>query len=100
MSLDRIEILTEFRKKIAGNAPIIGNGAGTGLSAKCAEAAGVDLIIIYNSARFRENPEVLVLCHGGPISSPADAAYIFERCPSIDGFYGATSMERLATEPR
>jgi predicted TIM-barrel enzyme len=257
---DRIKILTEFRKKIAAEAPIIGSGAGTGLSAKCAEAAGADLIIIYNSGRFRmagrgslcgllaygnandivvdmgkevlsivsktpvlagvngtdpflltrrflrelaemgfagiqnfptvglidgsfrisleetgmsfskeieliaeahefgllttpyvfdteqagqmtiagadiivahmglttggqigartamslddardrvneiadaarlENPDVLVLCHGGPISSPADAAYIFERCPSIDGFYGATSMERLPTE--
>jgi predicted TIM-barrel enzyme len=52
---------------------------------------------IADAARL-ENPEVIVLCHGGPISSPADAAYIFERCPSIDGFYGATSMERLPTE--
>jgi predicted TIM-barrel enzyme len=52
---------------------------------------------ITDAARL-ENPEVIVLCHGGPISSPADAAYIFERCPSIDGFYGATSMERLPTE--
>jgi predicted TIM-barrel enzyme len=257
---DRVTILAEFRKKIAADAPIIGSGAGNGLSAKCAEAAGADLIIIYNSGRFRmagrgslcgllaygnandivvdmgkevlsivsstpvlagvngtdpflltgrflreladmgfagiqnfptvglidgsfrisleetgmsyskeieliaaarefgllttpyvfdteqarqmtiagadiivahmglttggqigaktamslndardrvneitdaarlENPEVIVLCHGGPISSPADAAYIFERCPSIDGFFGATSMERLPTE--
>lgn len=260
MSWDRVKILAEFRKKIAAGAPIIGSGAGTGLSAKCAEEAGADLIIIYNSGRFRmagrgslcgllaygnandivvdmgkevlsivsktpvlagvngtdpflltgrflrelmdmgfagiqnfptvglidgsfrisleetgmsyskeielvaaarelgllttpyvfdteqakqmtiagadiivahmglttggqigaktamsldgardrvneimeaarrENPEVIVLCHGGPISSPADAAYIFERCPAIDGFYGATSMERLPTE--
>jgi len=260
LSWDRLKIVTEFRKKIAGGAPIIGSGAGTGLSAQCAEVAGVDLIIIYNSGRFRmagrgslcgllaygnandivvemgkevlsivsrtpvlagvngtdpflltgrflrelaemgfagiqnfptvglidgsfrisleetgmsyrkeielvaaarefgllttpyvfdteqarqmtiagadiivahlglttggqigastamsldtardrvneiadaarlENPEVLVLCHGGPISSPADAAYIFEGCPSIDGFYGASSMERLPTE--
>ena len=260
MSWDRVKILEQFRKKIAAGAPIIGSGAGTGLSAKCAEAAGADLIIIYNSGRFRmagrgslagllaygnandivvdmgkevlsivsrtpvlagvngtdpfllkgrflreliemgfagiqnfptvglidgsfrisleetgmsyskeielvaaarelgllttpyvfdveqakqmtiagadiivahmglttggqigaktamsldgardrvneimeaarrENPDVIVLCHGGPIASPADAAYIFDRCPSIDGFYGATSMERLPTE--
>jgi predicted TIM-barrel enzyme len=52
---------------------------------------------IMDAAR-QENPDVIVLCHGGPISSPADAAYIFERCPAIDGFYGATSMERLPTE--
>jgi len=260
LSWDRVKILEQFRKKIAAGAPIIGSGAGTGLSAKCAEAAGADLIIIYNSGRFRmagrgslagllaygnandivvdmgkevlsivsktpvlagvngtdpfllkgrflreliemgfagiqnfptvglidgsfrisleetgmsyskeielvaaarelgllttpyvfdveqakqmtiagadiivahmglttggqigaktamsldgardrvneimeaarrENPDVIVLCHGGPIASPADAAYIFDRCPSIDGFYGATSMERLPTE--
>jgi predicted TIM-barrel enzyme len=52
---------------------------------------------IADAART-ERSDVLVLCHGGPISSPADVAYIFERCPTIDGFYGATSMERLPTE--
>ncbi len=49
----RDEILTRFRKKVAEGRPIIGGGAGTGLSAKCAEAGGIDLIIIYNSGRFR-----------------------------------------------
>jgi predicted TIM-barrel enzyme len=43
-------------------------------------------------------PEVLVLCHGGPIATPDDAAYILERCRGVDGFYGASSMERLPTE--
>jgi predicted TIM-barrel enzyme len=42
--------------------------------------------------------EVIVLCHGGPISMPDDARYVLERCPAVDGFYGATSMERLPTE--
>jgi predicted TIM-barrel enzyme len=42
--------------------------------------------------------EVLVLCHGGPIATPADAQFILERCPGADGFYGASSMERLPTE--
>ncbi len=41
---------------------------------------------------------IIVLCHGGPISSPQDARYVLERCPQVDGFYGATSMERLPTE--
>ena len=44
------------------------------------------------------NPEALVICHGGPISEPKDAAYIIENVPGIDGFFGATSIERLAAE--
>jgi predicted TIM-barrel enzyme len=44
------------------------------------------------------NPEVLVLCHGGPIATPDDAQFILRRCPAIHGFYGASSMERLPTE--
>ena len=260
MSWNRAEILAGLRRKIAAHKPIIGAGAGAGLSAKCAEAAGADLIIIYNSGRFRmagrgslagllaygnaneivldmgreilpivaetpvlagvngtdpylltkpflreladmgfagiqnfptvglidgafrlsleetgmsfskevdlvaaasqtgllttpyvfdaeqarnmtlagadiivahmgltiggrigaktamslddacgrlagivdaarqERPDIIVLCHGGPISSPPDVAIIFDRCPGIDGFFGATSMERLPTE--
>jgi predicted TIM-barrel enzyme len=43
-------------------------------------------------------PECLVLCHGGPISAPDDARYVLERCPGMDGFYGASSMERLPAE--
>jgi predicted TIM-barrel enzyme len=42
--------------------------------------------------------DLLVLCHGGPIASPDDAQYILERASGIDGFYGASSMERLPTE--
>jgi predicted TIM-barrel enzyme len=49
----RSEILAGFRRKVADGLPLIGGGAGTGLSAKCAEAGGIDLIIIYNSGRFR-----------------------------------------------
>lgn len=44
------------------------------------------------------NPEVIVLCHGGPIATPQDAQYILQNCPSCHGFYGASSMERLPTE--
>jgi predicted TIM-barrel enzyme len=42
--------------------------------------------------------DVLVLCHGGPIAMPEDAQFILDRAPSVDGFYGASSMERLPTE--
>jgi predicted TIM-barrel enzyme len=44
------------------------------------------------------NPEVIVLCHGGPISEPADAEYVLRRTKGIHGFYGASSMERLPVE--
>jgi predicted TIM-barrel enzyme len=49
----RDECLRRLRAQVAAGKPIIGGGAGTGISAKCAEAGGIDLIIIYNSGRFR-----------------------------------------------
>ncbi len=49
----RSQILQRFRDKIALGKPIVGGGAGTGISAKCEEAGGIDLIVIYNSGRFR-----------------------------------------------
>src|SRR5271166_917797 len=49
----RKEILEGFHRKVAAGRPIIGGGAGTGISAKCEEAGGIDLIVIYNSGRFR-----------------------------------------------
>lgn len=49
----RSEILSRFRAQVAAGRPVIGGGAGTGISAKCAEIGGIDLIIIYNSGRFR-----------------------------------------------
>lgn len=51
--IPRSEILARLHKKIAAGHPIIGGGAGTGLSARCEEAGGVDLIVIYNSGRYR-----------------------------------------------
>lgn len=53
MSETRSAILNRFRDKIAQGLPIIGGGAGTGISAKCEEAGGIDLIVIYNSGRYR-----------------------------------------------
>jgi predicted TIM-barrel enzyme len=51
------------------------------------------------AAAAREvNPQVIVLCHGGPIAAPEDAKFILSQCPQCDGFYGASSMERLPAE--
>ncbi len=44
------------------------------------------------------NPDVIVLCHGGPISMPEDAEFVLQRTRGVHGFYGASSMERLPTE--
>jgi len=49
----RTELLKKYHAMIASGEPIIGGGAGTGLSAKCEEAGGIDLIVIYNSGRYR-----------------------------------------------
>jgi predicted TIM-barrel enzyme len=51
--MTRTDILTRLRAKVAAGKPIIGGGAGTGISAKLEEAGGIDLIVIYNSGRFR-----------------------------------------------
>ena len=52
-AIDRQTLLARFHAMIARGEPIVGGGAGTGLSAKCEEAGGIDLIVIYNSGRFR-----------------------------------------------
>jgi predicted TIM-barrel enzyme len=58
----------------------------------------VSLIQAMHDAAVTVNPDVLVLCHGGPISEPGDAAYVLERTNGVVGFFGASSMERLPTE--
>jgi predicted TIM-barrel enzyme len=58
----------------------------------------VPLIQAMHDAAKRVNPEILVLCHGGPIAEPDDAAYVIANTEGIVGFFGASSMERLPTE--
>lgn len=50
-------------------------------------------------AAVKVNPDILVLCHGGPIAEPEDAKYILDHTEGVVGFFGASSIERLATEP-
>ena len=69
-------------------------GAGTALSLEdCVPA--IDAII---DAARQVREDVIVLCHGGPISMPEDAAFVLDRCTGCHGFYGASSMERLPSE--
>ncbi|HVS50055.1 MAG TPA: phosphoenolpyruvate hydrolase family protein [Candidatus Dormibacteraeota bacterium] len=58
----------------------------------------VPLIQEMRDAAVAINPNVMVLCHGGPIAEPEDAAYVLERTHGVVGFFGASSMERLPTE--
>jgi predicted TIM-barrel enzyme len=58
----------------------------------------VDRVNRWGAAARAARPDVLVLCHGGPIAEPADATYVLKHADVVHGFYGASSMERLPTE--
>lgn len=78
-----------------------------GLTTKGAIGASTALTLEESAKRVQAmrdaavevNSEILVLCHGGPIAEPEDAQYIFEHTIGIAGFFGASSIERLAIEP-
>jgi predicted TIM-barrel enzyme len=78
----------------------LGLTAGGAIGART--ALGLDqcipLVNAWAAAARSVNPDVLVLCHGGPVATPEDAAYILKNCRGCNGFYGASSMERLPTE--
>jgi predicted TIM-barrel enzyme len=58
----------------------------------------VDEIQAMRDAAVKVNPDITVLCHGGPLAEPEDAQYVLDRTEGIVGFFGASSMERLPTE--
>ena len=66
-------------------------------SAKTLDQCVTEIDAISAAAR-RVRPDVIVLCHGGPISMPEDAAYVLARADRLHGFYGASSAERLPAE--
>jgi predicted TIM-barrel enzyme len=80
--------------------PHMGLTTGGAIGAESAKSLDdcVPLIQEMHDAAKRVNPEVIVLCHGGPIAEPDDAAYILANTQGIVGFFGASSMERLPTE--
>ena len=69
-------------------------GAKTALTLESA----VPLVQEIADAARSVNPDLFVICHGGPISEPEDAAYILKHTTGVDGFFGASSIERLPTE--
>ena len=69
-------------------------GAQTALTLEEAAAAVQEM----RDAAVAVNPDIIVLCHGGPIAEPADAQFVLDHTHGIAGFFGASSMERLPTE--
>jgi predicted TIM-barrel enzyme len=57
-----------------------------------------DLVQRIHDAGKNVNPDIIVICHGGPISEPEDAAYVISKTDGVYGFFGASSVERLPTE--
>lgn len=66
-------------------------------AAKSLDQCVIEIAAIADAA-LSIRPDVLVLCHGGPISIPEDARYVLDRCSECHGFYGASSIERLPVE--
>ena len=80
--------------------PHMGLTTGGAIGAKTAltlEEAARRVQTLHDAAK-RVNPDILVLCHGGPISEPSDAQYVFDHTEGVVGFFGASSLERLPTE--
>ena len=73
-----------------------GGSIGAGTARRLQDCPGV--VEECAAAARAVRPDVLVLCHGGPVSSPDDAAYVLARASNCHGFFGASSMERLPTE--
>lgn len=73
-------------------------GGAIGAETALGLAECVPRIQAWSEAARRVNQDVIVLCHGGPIATPADAEFILRECRECNGFYGASSMERLPVE--
>jgi predicted TIM-barrel enzyme len=80
--------------------PHMGLTTGGAIGAETAKTLDdcVALVDDWAAAALAVRPDLIVLCHGGPISMPEDAAYVLQHCKHCHGFYGASSMERLPTE--
>jgi predicted TIM-barrel enzyme len=80
--------------------PHMGLTTGGAIGAESAKTLdeSVKLVQAMHDAAKRVRPEILVLCHGGPIAEPDDAAYVLANTEGVVGFFGASSMERLPTE--
>ncbi|HEY4912153.1 MAG TPA: phosphoenolpyruvate hydrolase family protein, partial [Methylomirabilota bacterium] len=100
--IPRADILKRFRGMIRRREPIIGGGAGTGLSAKCEEAGGIDLIVIYNSGRYRmagHGSLAGLMAYGNANDIVLDMARevlpVVKRTPVLAGVNGTDPFRRM-----
>jgi predicted TIM-barrel enzyme len=101
-ALSRSALMEKFRAMAARGEPIVGGGAGTGLSAKCEEAGGVDLIVIYNSGRYRmagRGSLAGLLAYGDANAIVVDMARevlpVVRRTPVLAGVNGTDPFRRM-----
>jgi predicted TIM-barrel enzyme len=73
-------------------------GGGVGAETALTLDDCVERVDAWAAAARSVRPDVMVLCHGGPIAMPDDATYVLQRSKAVNGFYGASSMERLPVE--
>src|ERR687896_310774 len=101
---ERTQLVEKYRGMIARGEPIIGGGAGTGLSAKCEEAGGIDLIVIYNSGRYRmagRGSLAGMLAYGNAnaivLEMAREVLPLVRRTPVLAGFNGTFRANLEAT---
>ena len=94
---EAIDMTTAGADIVVAHMGVTTGGSIGATSAKSLDDCVGEIAAIARAARSVRK-DVIVLCHGGPISMPDDARYILERCPGCHGFYGASSMERLPAE--
>lgn len=97
-SVDDARAMTEAGADIVVAHMGLTTGGAIGADTALTLDACVDRIDAIAAAAHHINPDIIVLCHGGPIAEPDDARYILEKCKRCHGFYGASSMERLPVE--
>jgi predicted TIM-barrel enzyme len=97
-SVDDARAMTEVGADIVVAHMGLTTGGAIGADTALTLEACVEKVNAIAATARSVNPDIIVLCHGGPIAEPEDARYILERCPGCHGFYGASSMERLPVE--
>lgn len=94
---DAIKMAKAGADVVVAHAGLTTSGSIGALSGRSLEDC-VGFVQGIRDAAVRINPEILVLCHGGPIARPSDAEYVLSRTVGVHGFFGASSMERLPVE--
>jgi predicted TIM-barrel enzyme len=95
--LEATKMATAGADMLVAHMGLTAKGSIEAMSAQSLDACITKIEAIRDAARA-VNPDVLVICHGGPISEPSDLEYILSKVSGLDGFFGASSIERLATE--